>query len=176
MAKFRACIQARLTCCSRVGGMAGAVVLATLVFSISASGQVVRTLGTFPWDTSRADVIVQRIASDRIVVMVGIVTETTNSGVLRKTRRIPTEAMQAWVLLDGGATLEQTPRDPPKGAPPVGVGNAGSITSFVTFGFKARSGTNPAAVVVQIEDHLYVFPWQGMPRRRDPARQPRPDR
>jgi hypothetical protein len=156
--------------------MASAVVLATLVLSISASAQDVRTLGTFAWDISTADVLVQRVATDRIVVQVRIATEWNSTpGGRHQTRGIPTEAMEAWVLLDGGTTLEQTPRDRPKGAPPVGVSNAGTIYSFVTFGFTAPPRAKPVAVAVQMEDHLYVFPWNRGQGPSDPVRQPRSD-
>jgi hypothetical protein len=66
--------------------------------------------------------------------------------------------MEAGVLLDDGAALEQTPRKPPKGAPPVGLSNAGDLSSFVSFGFKSSSDANLAAVVVKMEDQFRVFP------------------
>src|SRR5688572_11334982 len=85
----------------------------------------IRTLGSFPWDTSRADVLLQRVSSDRLVVQVRIVTESIigdasqpSTVVRRQTRTVPTEVMEAWVLLDDGNALHQTPKQPPKGAPP----------------------------------------------------------
>jgi hypothetical protein len=65
--------------------------------------------------------------------------------------------MEAWVLLGDGKTLEQTPKDLPRGAQPPAVGNAGDRLSFVTFGFKATPNPPIAAVVVKVEDHLYVY-------------------
>jgi hypothetical protein len=65
--------------------------------------------------------------------------------------------MEAWVLLDDGTALEQTPRQPPKGVPPVGVGNAGDLYSFVSFGFNSSSDAKLSAVVVAMEDQFHVF-------------------
>ena len=153
-------------------GQAMVLAIACALFPAAARPQSVRTLGTFPWDTVKAygepvkaNVLVQRVSSDRLVVQVAILTEATyragNALAQYKSRRIPTESMEAWVLLDDGTMLEQTPREPPKGAPPVGVSNAGAVTSFVSFGFKSPANITPVGVVVKMEAHLYVFPWQG---------------
>ena len=117
----------------------------------------IRTLGSFPWDTSSADVLLQRVSSERIVVQVRILTESNTSAGRRQTRPVPTAAMEAWVLLDDGTALEQTPRQPPPGAPPVAVGKSGDRSSFVTFGFKSFSDTKLAAVVVKMENQFHAF-------------------
>jgi hypothetical protein len=133
------------------------IVLIVWATPITAQSNPVRTLGSFPWDTSSADVLLQRVSRDRLIVQVRIVTESNTSAGRRQTRAVPTEAMEAWVLLDDGAALVQTPREPPKGAAPVGVGNAGTLYSFVSFGFNSSSDANLAAVVVKMEDQLRVF-------------------
>lgn len=132
---------------------------------LNAQTPQIRTLGSFPWDTSNADVLLQRVSSDRLVVQVRIVTEslTGDAGqpstvVRRQTRAVPTEAMEAWVLLDDGTALHQTPRQPPKGTPPTGVVNAGTRYSFVSFGFTSDSDAKLSAVVVKLEDQFHVFP------------------
>ena len=154
---------------TRVSGNAYlyALMLAVVIVSpshINAQTPKIRTLGSFPWDTSNADVLLQRVSSDRLVVQVRIVTEsiTGDAGqpstvVRRQTRPVPTEAMEAWVLLDDGTTLQQTPRQP-KGTPPPGVVNAGTRYSFVSFGFTSVSDANLSAVVVKLEDQFHVFP------------------
>ena len=140
-----------------------AVALTTACLLVAGTGSraaqtnPVRTLGSFPWDTSTADVLLQQVSSDRLVVQVRIVTESNTSAGRRQTRPVPTESMEAWVLLDDGTALEQTPRQPPKGAPPVGVGNAGDNYAFVTFGFKSTSKARVAAVVVKVEGQFHVF-------------------
>jgi hypothetical protein len=168
----------RFSGCSNRRSMALAIAVACGFFPITADAQTVRTLGTFPWDTAKADVLVQRVSSEKLVVQVRLVTEanfTSGSARVRdRARAIPTEAMEAWVLLDDGTALEQTPRDPPKGAPPVGVGSAGTVYSFVTFGFKSPAIATPVAVVVKVEAHLYMFPWQGGRGSSDPAHGTRP--
>lgn len=135
-----------------------AVALASSAPQIIAQTSPIRTLGSFPWDASNADVLLQRVSSDRVVVQVRILTESNTSAGRRQTRPVPTDAMEAWVLLDDGTALEQTPRQPPKGAPPVGVGNAGDRYSFVSFGFKSSSDKNISAVVVKMEGQFQVFP------------------
>jgi hypothetical protein len=138
-------------------GLVVVVALAACVPSVVAQANPIRTLGSFPWDTSKADVLLQQVSSDRLVVQVRIVTESNTSAGRRQTRPIPTEAMEAWVLLDDGTALEQTPRQPPKGAPPVGVANAGDRYAFVTFGFKSATKASVGAVVVKMEDQFHVF-------------------
>mgnify|MGYP001548056411 CR=1 FL=1 len=160
-------------------GQAMVLAIACAFFPTAAQPQGVQTLGTFLWDTVKAygepveaNVLVQHVSSDRLVVQVAILTEATyRSGdalARYKSRRVPTESMEAWILLDDGTVLAQTPREPPKGAPPVGVGNAGAVTSFVSFGFKSPANITPVGVVVKVEANLYVFPWQrrgsGSPR------------
>ena len=145
-----------------------AVVLAVAIVSpsqIIAQAPKIRTLGSFPWDTSNADVLLQRVSSDRLVIQVRIVTEsiTGDAGqpstvVRRKTRPVPTESMEAWVLLDDGTALHQTPRQPPKGTPPQGVVSAGTRYSFASFGFTSASDANLSAVVVRLEDQFHVLP------------------
>jgi hypothetical protein len=141
-----------------------ALILAVGVLSpseITAQTPKVRTLGSFPWDTSNADVLLQRVSSDRLVVQVRIVTESilgdARQPVRRQTRRVPTEVMEAWVLVDDGTSLHQTPREPPSGTAPPGVVSAGTRYSFVSFGFTSKSDANLAAVVVKIEDEFHVF-------------------
>jgi len=133
------------------------VAVASWVLPVIAQTSAIRTLGSFPWDTSTADVLLQQVSSDRMVVQVRIVTESNTSAGRRQTRPVPTEAMEAWVLLDDGTALVQTPREPPKGAPPVSVGNAGDRYAFVTFGFKSSANANVAAVVVKMEDQFHVL-------------------
>lgn len=135
--------------------LAVVVALAAYVPSVVAQANPIRTLGSFPWDTSKADVLLQQVSSERMVVQVRI--ESSASAGRRQTRPIPTEAMDAWVLLDDGTALEQTPRQPPKGAPPGGVVNAGTRYEFVTFGFRSATKARVAAVVVKIEDQFHVF-------------------
>jgi hypothetical protein len=65
--------------------------------------------------------------------------------------------MEAWVLLGDGKTLEQTPKEFPRRAQPPAVVNAGDRLSFVTFGFKTTRKPMIAAVVVKVDDHLYVY-------------------
>jgi hypothetical protein len=145
-----------------------ALMLAVAIVSpsqIIAQTPKIRTLGSFPWDTSNADVLLQRVSNDRLVVQVRIVTESItvdarqpSTPLRRQTRAVPTEAMEAWVLLDDGTALHQTPRQPPKGTPPPGVVSAGGGYSFVSFGFTSASDTNLSAVVVKMEDQFHVFP------------------
>ena len=145
-----------------------ALLLALVIVSpsqIIAQTPRIRTLGSFPWDTSNADVLLQRVSSDRLVVQVRIVTDsiTGDAGqpstvVRRQTRAVPTEAMEAWVLLNDGTALHQTPREPPKGASPPGVVNAGTRYSFVSFGITSASDANLSAVVVKMEERFHVFP------------------
>jgi hypothetical protein len=151
---------------SAVIHMSHALTLAVAIVSPSqsvAQTHRIRTLGSFPWDTSSADVLLQRVSSDRLVVQVRIVTESIASDarqpstrVRRRTRAVPTESMEAWVLLDDGTALRQTPRQPPSGSSPPGVVNAGATYSFVSFGFTSASDTNLSAVVVKME-RFHVF-------------------
>jgi hypothetical protein len=117
-----------------------------------------QTLGNFQWDTATADVLMQQVSRDRMVVQVRILTHTNTSPGRHQTRPVPTEAMEAWVLLDDGRALEQTPRQPAKGSPPVGVESAGDRHSFVSFGFKSPTDPRIAAVVVRMEDQFHLFP------------------
>jgi hypothetical protein len=133
------------------------VALASWALPVIAQTSTLRTLGSFPWDTSSADVLLQQVSSDKVVVQVRIVTESNTSAGRRQARPVPTEAMAAWVLLADGTALVQTPRQPPKGAPPVGVGNAGDRYAFVTFGFKSSANADVAAVVVKMEDQFHVL-------------------
>jgi hypothetical protein len=153
----------RLRGCSKGRAMALAIAVACPFFATAAQPQRVRTLGTFPWDTVKADVLVQHVSADRLVVQVMIPTEINlRSGdtlVRYKSRPLPTKAMEVWVLLGNGTVLKQTPRQPPKGAPPMGVGSAGTVYSFVTFGFESQANLTPVGVVVKMESHVYVFPW-----------------
>jgi hypothetical protein len=134
-----------------------AIALATLASRIGAQTSPIRTLGTFPWDLGPGDVLLQRVAADRVLVQLRLLTETNTSAGRRRSRRVPTEAMEAWVLLEDGKTLEQTPKDLPRGAQPPAVGNAGDRLSFVTFGFKSSPKPPIVAVVVKVEGHLYVY-------------------
>jgi hypothetical protein len=72
--------------------------------------------------------------------------------------------MDAWVLLEDGRALEQTPRQPPKGAPPIGFGNAGTEYSVVNFGFKSSGEEKIVSVVVKIENEFHIFPTRGLQR------------
>jgi hypothetical protein len=142
---------------SRVRGLTLAAVLA---LAPRAAGQApsIRTLGDIRWDTSTGSVLLQRVADNRLVVQVRILTESGSSAGRHRTRAVPTNEMEAWVLLADGTALEQTPRQPPKGAPPAGVGNAGDVYAFVSFGFKSSSRSEVVAVVVRIESQFHLFP------------------
>jgi hypothetical protein len=133
------------------------IALTTLASRIGAQTSPIRTLGTFPWDLGPGDVLLQWVAADRVLVQLRVLTESNTTAGRRQSRRVPTEAMEAWVLLQDGKTLEQTPKDLPRGAQPPAVGNAGSRLSFVTFGFKSSPKPAIVAVVVKVEDHLYVY-------------------
>ncbi len=123
-----------------------------------------RLLGKFPWDTTTAEVRLQQPqydkgpATDEIAVAVAIDTETTMGGVTRRTRPVPTGAMQVWLLSEDGTALRQLPRQPPPGSPAIKFGNAGTLTSVVHFKFKLPAGPSIAAAVVQLEGKIYVFP------------------
>lgn len=73
------------------------------------------------------------MSSDRLLVQVRIATESSTSDasqlstpVRRQTRKVPTDAMKAWILVDDGTSLHQAPREPPSGAVPAGVVSAGT--------------------------------------------------
>jgi len=121
------------------------------------STQQVRQIGSFHWDTTTGDVLLQQSSNDRLLVQVRVLTASQTGAGSWKSRPLPTAAMEAWVLLEDGSALEQTPRQPPKGAPPIGIGNAGSDYLFVVFGFKWRPEDNVAAVVVKIESDFHVL-------------------
>jgi hypothetical protein len=137
---------------------AGIVVLAVLSATPHTKGaQQVRQIGSFHWDTTGGDVLLQQPSSDRLLVQVRVLTGSQTSAGSWKSRPLPTAAMEAWVLLEDGSALEQTPRQPPKGAPAIGIGSAGGEYSFVNVGFKARPENKIAAVVVRIESDFHVF-------------------
>jgi hypothetical protein len=137
---------------------AGVVAVSIILAAPQAtSAQQVRQIGSFRWDTTGGDVLLQQPSSDRLLVQVRVVTGSQTSAGSWKSRPLPTAAMEAWVLLDDGSALEQTPRQPPKGAPAIGIGSAGGEYSFVTFGFKWRHENKIAAVVVRIESDFHVF-------------------
>jgi len=121
------------------------------------SAQQVRQIGSFHWDMTAGDVFLQQPSSDRLLVQVRVLTASQTGAGSWKSRPLPTAAMEAWVLLEDGSALEQTPRQPPKGAPATGVGSAGSDYSFVNFGFKWRPEDKVAAVVVKIESDFHVL-------------------
>ena len=133
------------------------IALTTLASRIGAQTPPIRTLGSFPWDLGRGDVLLQWIAADRVLVQLRVPIESNTNTGRRQSRRVPTEAMEAWVLLEDGKTLEQTPKDPRRFAHPIGVSNAGSVSSFVEFGFKSSPKPAIAAVVVKVEGHFYVY-------------------
>lgn len=137
---------------------ASAVALAvTWATPRGASAEQVRQIGSFHWDTTTGDVLLQQPSSGRLLVQVRVLTASQTSAGSWKSRPLPTAAMEAWVLLDDGRALEQTPRQPPRGAPAIGIGNAGSDYSFVTFGFNWKPEEKVAAVVVKIESDFHVF-------------------
>ena len=109
-----------------------------------AQTSVVRTLGEFRWAATTASVLWQEVSQNRLVVQVRIPTGSVTSAGRHETRILPTAAMEAWVLLGAGTVLEQMSRQPPKGAAPVGVGNAGTVDSFVGFSFTLRPDRSPS--------------------------------
>jgi hypothetical protein len=142
-------------------------IVRALIFAVAAGAvgppptaqtPTVRTLGEFRWDGSTGSVLLQQVSSDRLLVQLRIATASQTSAGRLETRKFPTDAVEAWVLLDDGTALEQTPRQPPKGTPPTGVANAGTEYGFVTFGFKRIARTDVAAVVVKIEAQYHLFP------------------
>lgn len=132
-------------------------VIATAGLPLFAQAPRIQTIGTFRWDTTKGSVLLQQVSADRLLVQVSILTASHTSAGRFQGRAVPTDRMEAWVLLDGGTALEQTPRVPPRGAPAVKIGNAGDESSFVTFGYKFPPGTAVAAVVVKIEEQLHAF-------------------
>jgi len=48
---------------------------------VTAQSNPIRTLGSFPWDTSSADVLLQRVSRDRLIVQVRILTESNTARV-----------------------------------------------------------------------------------------------
>ena len=137
-----------------------AVVIAAAASGVGAQTPRIETLGSFPWDGSTGSVLLQRVSDDRIVVQLRIVAGSQTSAGRVQRRTFQTDAVEAWVLLDDGNALEQLPRQPPKGAPPVGVGNAGDLYAFVSFGFKTPPGPEMVAVVVSVDGrhHVYALP------------------
>jgi hypothetical protein len=136
------------------------VCLLTCVVGAAPTAQAprIQTIGTFRWDTTRGSVLLQQVAEDRLLVQLRILTASHTSAGRFQSRSVPTDKMEAWVLLDDGKALEQTPRQPPSGAPAPGVGNAGDVSSFVTFGFKLPPRAAIAVVVTRVEEQYYAFP------------------
>ena len=134
-----------------------AVVIAAAASGVGAQTPRIETLGSFPWDGSTGSVLLQRVSDDRIVVQLRIVAGSQTSAGRVQRRTFQTDAVEAWVLLDDGNALEQLPRQPPKGAPPVGVGNAGDLYAFVSFGFKAPPRSGMVAVAVSVDGRHYVY-------------------
>jgi hypothetical protein len=132
--------------------------VAAIAGQLSAQAPRIQTIGTFRWDTTQGSVLLQYVASDRLLVQLRILTASHTSAGRFQSRPVPTDKVEAWVLLDDGQALEQTPRQPPSGAPAVGVGNAGAVSSFVTFGFKLPSKSTIAIVVARIEEQYHAFP------------------
>src|SRR4051794_36254085 len=79
------------------------------------SAQQVRQIGSFHWDMTAGDVFLQQPSSDRLLVQVRVLTASQTGAGSWKSRPLPTAAIEAWVLLEDGSALEQTPRQPPKG-------------------------------------------------------------
>jgi hypothetical protein len=138
-----------------------ALAASSWVLPLAAQTTPVRIVGTFPWEKYGAEVRTVHVSSDRILVQIWIVTESITSAGEWRSRPVPTAGMQAWVLLDDGTALEQTTKEPSKGKSPIGVSNAGSISSIVTFGFKSPPHLTMAAVVVKMESDFHVFPIKG---------------
>jgi hypothetical protein len=134
-----------------------AVAAAALTSGVSAQPPRIQTLGSFRWDGSTGSVLLQQVADGQLLVQVRILTASDTSAGRYQTRSVPTEAMDAWVLLEDGSGLVETPRQPPRGAPPPAVGNAGDEYSFVTFGFTPRATARVAAVVVRIDRQYHAF-------------------
>jgi len=135
-----------------------AVAAGAMTPPVAAQAPTTRTLGDFPWDASTGSVLLQQVSKDRLVVQVRILAASRTSRGRLEARKLPTDAMEAWVLLDDGTALEQTPRQPPRGSPPVGVANAGDEYAFVTFGFRRVTRAEVAAVVVKIDAQYHLFP------------------
>jgi hypothetical protein len=131
---------------------------AAIGLSLSAQAPRIQTIGTFRWDTTNGSVLLQQVAEDRLLVQLRILTASHTSAGRFQSRSVPTDKMEAWVLLDDGKALEQTPRQPPSGAPAPGFGNAGDVSSFVTFGFKLPPRAAIAVVVTRVEEQYYAFP------------------
>src|SRR5262245_9957213 len=65
---------------------------------MSAAGP--RTIGSFRWDGTTGDVLLERVSPDRLLVQLRIVTASQTSAGSWQSRPLPTGAMEAWVLLE----------------------------------------------------------------------------
>ena len=148
-----------------------AIVVATAASGVGAQTPRIETLGSFPWDGSTGSVLLQRVSDDRLVVQLRIVAGSQTSAGRVQRRTFQTDTVEAWVLLDDGSALEQLPRQPPKGAPPIGLENAGDLYAFVSFGFKTSPGPGMVAVAVSVDGRHYVY---ALPAKSGPDIAPSP--
>ena len=149
-----------------------AIVVAAAASGVGAQTPRIETLGSFPWDGSTGSVLLQRVSDDRLVVPLRIVAGSQTSAGRVQRRTFQTDTVEAWVLLDDGSALEQLPRQPPKGAPPVGLSNAGDLYAFVSFGFRTSPGLGIVAVVVSVDGRHYVYTLPAKSGAEPPSTEP----
>ena len=133
------------------------IVVSAVTSSVGAQSPRIEALGSFPWDRFPGSVLLQRVADDQVIVQLRVVAASETSAGRVQYRTFQTDAVEAWVLLADGSALPQLPRQPPKGTPPIGLSNAGTLYAFVSFGFKTSSGPELVGIVVSVDGRHYVY-------------------